>query len=342
MQFAFDEEQQEIKRSAHEVLARHCSLETVRAAAEGGGDAAALWATMTGLGWPALAIGEAFGGLGLGLVALVALAEEVGWAVAPSALLPTACAALVVEAGGTAGQRDRWLPLLATGAATAAVGRVRDGIAEMVPASADTALLVLVEDERATLVADVADALEPTVSVDGTRGYGRVAANGGEALPGAWRDGVLRAEIVLAAELCGLAQRALDITVAYVREREQFGTPIGAFQGVSHRCAEMLFKTESARSATYFAAWTADAEPERLDVAAAMAKASAADAAREVAAMAIQAHGGIGFTWEADLHWIYKRAHLVAAQLGRPGEHRRAVARRIAGSLSAAPVGAAG
>jgi alkylation response protein AidB-like acyl-CoA dehydrogenase len=341
MQFAFDEEQQEIKRSAHEVLARHCSLETVRSAAEGG-DAPALWATMTALGWPALAIAEAFGGLGLGLVALVALAEELGWAVAPSALLPTACAALAIQAGGSPDQQERWLPLLAAGATTAAVGRVRDGTAEMVPATADTGLVVLVDEDRAALVADVAAVLEPVASVDTTRGYGRVAMNGGELLPGGWRDGVLRAEVVLAAELCGLAQRALDITVAYVREREQFGTPIGAFQGVSHRCAEMLFKTESARSATYYAAWAADAEPERLELAAAMAKASAADAAREVAAMAIQAHGGIGFTWEADLHWIYKRAQLVAAQLGRAGEHRRAIARRIAAGLGVAPVGAGG
>ena len=127
-----------------------------------------------------------------------------------------------------------------------------------------------------------------------------------------------------------MCDRALEMTVAYVKERKQFGVPVGAYQAVSHRCAQMLLDTEKARSTAAFAAWTADADPERLAEAAAMAKAAASDAGREVTASAIQAHGGIGFTWEADVHWLYKRAQLDAALLGGAKRHRARVAAILA------------
>jgi alkylation response protein AidB-like acyl-CoA dehydrogenase len=129
------------------------------------------------------------------------------------------------------------------------------------------------------------------------------------------------------------------MTVEYVKDRKQFGVPVGSFQAVSHRCAQMLLQTESARSAAYFAAWAADADPERLPEGAALAAAAAADGGREVTASAIQAHGGIGFTWEADVHWLYKRAQLDTALLGGAGRHRAALARlgaaRAHGSVGA-------
>ena len=128
------------------------------------------------------------------------------------------------------------------------------------------------------------------------------------------------------------------MTVAYVKERRQFGVPVGSYQAVSHRCAQMLLDTEKARSTTAFAAWTADADPERLAEAAAMAKAAASDAGREVTASAIQAHGGIGFTWEADVHWFYKRAQLDAALLGGAKHHRARLAGILAGHVSASAV----
>jgi alkylation response protein AidB-like acyl-CoA dehydrogenase len=128
------------------------------------------------------------------------------------------------------------------------------------------------------------------------------------------------------------------MTVDYVKERKQFGTPVGAFQAVSHRCAQMLLETEIARAATAEAAWTADADPGRLAQCAAQAKATASDAGRSVTASAIQAHGGIGFTWEADVHWLYKRAQVDAALLGGAKEHRARLA-RIVGEKAA--VGAA-
>ena len=175
---------------------------------------------------------------------------------------------------------------------------------------------------------------EPVDSIDPTRRYGLLeaeAAGAGEALSAGAAD---RIRIVIAAEVLGVCQRALEMTLEYVKDRKQFGVPVGSFQSVSHRCAQMLLQTESARSATYFAAWAADADPDRLAEAAAMAAAAAAEAGREVTASAIQAHGGIGFTWEADVHWLYKRAQLDAALLGGGRRHRAALARLAAARVA--------
>ena len=128
--------------------------------------------------------------------------------------------------------------------------------------------------------------------------------------------------MAISSELVGVCDRALEMTVAYVKDRKQFGVPVGAFQAVSHRCAQMLLETEQARAATAFAGWSADADPDGLAEAAAMAKAAASDAGREVTASAIQAHGGIGFTWEADVHWLFKRAQIDALLLGSGGSQR--------------------
>ena len=118
----------------------------------------------------------------------------------------------------------------------------------------------------------------------------------------------------------------MEMAVDYARERQQFGRQIGAYQGVSHRCADMLRETESARSTAYWAAWAADAEPETLPLAAAMAKALASDAGWNVTASALQVHGGIGFTWEHDLHFLLKRAKVDAELLGDSRVHRERVA----------------
>jgi alkylation response protein AidB-like acyl-CoA dehydrogenase len=135
-----------------------------------------------------------------------------------------------------------------------------------------------------------------------------------------------------------VCERALTMTVEYVKDRKQFGVPVASYQAVSHRCAQMLLDTEKARSTAAFAAWTADADPERLAETAAMAKAAASDAGREVTAAAIQMHGGIGFTWEADVHWLYKRAQIDAVLLGGAGSHRAQLAAILA-RRAGTPVG---
>ena len=127
----------------------------------------------------------------------------------------------------------------------------------------------------------------------------------------------------------------MEMAVEYAKDRQQFGRPIGAYQAVSHRCAQMLLEVESARSAALYAGWAADHEPESLALAAAMAKSYASDAGWRVTASALQVHGGIGFTWEHDLHFFLKRAKADAHLFGTAGEHRERVA-ALAG-LSEAP-----
>ena len=132
--------------------------------------------------------------------------------------------------------------------------------------------------------------------------------------------------MALAAELVGVAQRALEMAVDYAKERHQFERPIGAYQAVSHRLAEMLWEVEEARSLTYYAAWCADAQPESLPLAASMAKARASDSATSVTHNAIQTFGGIGFTWEHDIHFFLKRARVGARLMGPAQQHREQVA----------------
>jgi alkylation response protein AidB-like acyl-CoA dehydrogenase len=327
--FDLTDDQKEIKRIARDLLAARSPMEAVRTAAEGGGYDPALWRELSELGWPGIAVGGAHGGQGLGIVELGVLLEELGYACAATPFLSSASAAAAIELGGTDEQRSRWLPGLASGELTGGIGS-----RELAADAEGAAVVVVLDGEGAELVAGAAT--EPVRSVDPTRAYARLSGGTAEPLgPGA-------AEVVrtaIAAEVVGVAQRALDMTVAYVKERRQFGVPVGAFQAVAHRCAGMLLHVESIRSSAYFAAWAAGAEPDRLPEAAALAAACAADGGREVTASAIQAHGGIGFTWEADVHWLFKRAQLDAALLGGAGRHRAALARigaaRVAGTAAA-------
>jgi alkylation response protein AidB-like acyl-CoA dehydrogenase len=332
MNFDFTDDQHEIKRTARDLLASRSAFEKVRAAAESKSYDAALWTELVELGWPGIAIAEEHGGQGLGTVELAILCEELGYAVAASPFLPTVMAAAAIQAAGTDEQKSRWLPALASGDATGALGDA-DGL---VPDADAAAVIVLVGDDGTARVLARRDADVTTVdSIDPTRRAARVAGEG-EALGGDSAEAVDRATVAVAAELVGVSQRALEMTIAYVKERRQFDTPVGAYQAVSHKCAQMLKDTEGARSATYFAAWAADADTARLAEAASLAKAAASDGARDVTASAIQAHGGIGFTWEADVHWLYKRAQVGAALLGGSGVHRARLARILTARLQPA------
>lgn len=332
MNFDFTEDQHEIKRTARDLLASRSALSAVRTAAEAHQYDDGLWKELVELGWPGIAIAEEHGGQGLGAVELAILSEELGYAVAASPFLATVLAAEAIGAGGTDAQQAQWLPGLASGEITGALGNA-DGL---VPDADAAAVIVLVDADGTARVIARADAdVTPVDAVDPTRRFARVSADGGDQLadPAVAVD---RALVAVSAELVGVSQRALEMTLAYVKDRKQFDTPVGAYQAVSHRCAQMLKDTEGARSATYFAAWAADADPERLPEAAALAKAAASDGGRDVTASAIQAHGGIGFTWEADVHWLYKRAQVDAALLGTSGKHRRRLAALLAARLAPA------
>jgi alkylation response protein AidB-like acyl-CoA dehydrogenase len=143
---------------------------------------------------------------------------------------------------------------------------------------------------------------------------------------------VLRhARAALAVEAVGVAQRALELSVAYANERQQFGRPIGSFQAVKHKCVDMMVGIETARSLAYYAAWAVSEDAADADTAVAMAKAYAGDVATTVTSEAIQVHGGIGFTWEHDIHFYHRRALAIGAAFGGAVDHRETVATAMLG-----------
>jgi alkylation response protein AidB-like acyl-CoA dehydrogenase len=359
--FDLTDEQQAIKSTARDFLAARYKSERIRelAASDHGFDPAD-WAEMAELGWPGLALPEQWGGQGLGIVDLAVLFEEMGYALAPSPLLSNTIAGLALALCGSDEQRERWLRPLAAGqrrgtlalwdAGTPATpgrftmeakadgdGVVLDGEKVLVvdAASADF-LLVATADGRRHLVDRGADGVTVAAeqSIDLTRRlysirFEGVRVGAADTLPAEGADYFpvfFRLCVALAAESTGVAQRTMEMAVAYAKDRRQFGRPIGAYQAVSHRCAQMLLETENSRSAVYGAAWAADAEPESLPLAASMAKAYASDAGWRVPDASIQVHGGIGFTWEHDLHFFLKRGRANAAMFGDAKWHRERVA----------------
>ena len=371
MYFDLTDEQQAIKSTAHDFLASRFKSERLReiAAGDDGFDPAG-WSEMAELGWTGLAVPEEWGGQGLGIVELAVLFEEMGYALAPSPLFSNTIAGLALTLCGSDDLRERYLRPLAAGelrgtpalwdagspaapggftmeAKTDGDAVVLDGEKVLVPdaASADF-FLVASSDGRRHLVERGADGVTITAepSIDPTRRFSSVRFDGvrvtaADTLPGAEADYYpvfFRLCVALAAESTGIAQRTMEMAVEYAKDRQQFGRPIGAYQAVSHRCAQMLLETENARSAVYGAAWAADAEPESLPLAASTAKAYASDAGWRVPDASIQVHGGIGFTWEHDLHFFLKRGRSNAAIFGDAKWHRERVADAVL-SRAAAP-----
>jgi alkylation response protein AidB-like acyl-CoA dehydrogenase len=327
MNFDFNDEQREIKSTAHDFLASRFKAEKVRELAESESPYDdALWKEICDLGWTGIAISEEHGGQGLGTVEAVILAEEMGYALAPSPWISNLVAGFLIEDAGSDEQRSQWLAGIASGEERGAASFTPPGQDDVVGAAGGSTVLVLNDGDGAKLVPTADAQLEQLNLIDTTRGYFRVTADGGEPLPGELGLALGRAVTVMAAELVGVASRALDMAVAYAKEREQFDRPIGAYQAVSHRLAEMLWEVEESRSLVYYAGWAADAEPESLPLAASMAKARASDAATSVTHNAIQTFGGIGFTWEHDIHFFLKRARVGSQLLGTPGQHRERVA----------------
>ena len=327
MDFDFSDEQREIQSTARDFLAARFKPEKVRELAESDSPYDdAIWGEMCELGWPGIAIAEEYGGLGLGAVELVILLEQLGYACAPAPLISNAYAGAIISQAGSDEQKQRWLPGIASGEERGAA-ELTNVPHPIVGAASGSVVLVLSDGAEGAKLVPTADAeLERLPLIDATRAYFKVSAEGGDPLPGDVAAAADSGIVALAAESVGIAQRALDMAVAYAKEREQFGRPIGAYQAVSHRLADMLWDIEEARSLTYYAAWCADAQPESLPLAASMAKARASDAANAVTHSAIQTLGGIGFTWEHDVHFLLKRARVSSQLLGTAGQHRARVA----------------
>jgi alkylation response protein AidB-like acyl-CoA dehydrogenase len=325
MRFDLSEEQVAIKRAARDFLASRYDLRKVRELAETGNYDVNIWKEITGLGWPGLAIREEYGGQGLGVVELAVLLEEFGYSVAPSPFFSTAAAGLFLQGCGTDAQKKRWLPEIAAGRELATLGVLEDGSA-LVPDAGIAAVIILVYGEKASIIEGPVDRGERIETMDSTRHFYPIAAAEGDPVGEGVGVALDLVEIALAAELVGVAQRAQDMSVEYAKQRTQFGRPIGAYQAVAHRCAGMLLETESARSAALFAAWAADSDPDAVPMAASVAKVTAADAGWRVTASALQVHGGIGFTWEHDLHFLLKRAKVDGHLFGAVSKHRERVA----------------
>jgi alkylation response protein AidB-like acyl-CoA dehydrogenase len=315
---------------------------------------------MADLGWPGLALPEEWGGQGLGIVELAVLFEEMGYALAPSPLLGNTYVGLALALCASDDQRDRYLRPLAAGeqrgalaywdaGSTVTPGAFRmeaqadgddvvlDGEKLLVPdaAAADFLLVAMSDGHRHVVARDAAGiTITPESSIDLTRrlysvGFEGVRVPAADTLPAEgheYHPVFLRMCVAIAAESTGIAQRTLEMAVAYAKDRQQFGRPIGSYQAVSHRCAQMLLETENSRSAVYGAAWAADADPDSLPRAASMAKSYASDAGWRVPDASIQVHGGIGFTWEHDLHFFLKRGRANAAMWGDAKWHREQVA----------------
>jgi alkylation response protein AidB-like acyl-CoA dehydrogenase len=374
MYFDLTDEQQAIRSTAKDFLAARYKSERIRELADSdSGFEQSDWDEMAELGWTGLALPEEWGGQGLGIVDLAVLFEEMGYALAPSPLFTNTIVGLSLSLCGSDDQRERFLRPLAAGSlrGTPALwdagtpahvgehtmearadgdGVVLDGEKTLVADAASADLfLVATADGHRHLVEAGADGLTvvPEPSIDPTRRLSSVRFEGvrvaaADTLPAEGADYFAvfhRLCVALAAESTGIAQRTMEMSVEYAKDRKQFDRPIGAYQAVSHRCAQMLLETENSRSAVYGAAWAADSEPESLPLAASTAKAYASDAGWRVPDAAIQVHGGIGFTWEHDLHFFLKRGKQNAAMFGDARWHRERVADAVlAGAAEPAAV----
>ena len=370
MDFDLSKPQKLLKESARALLARECGPGRVRELMETEtAHDAGLWQSLADQGWTGLVVPEEQGGLGLGLVEMAAVAEEMGRACLPGAFLSTLFAAALVERAGSAEQRAKYLEPIAAGELKATVALLEEGAswdADAVRLGASRASGSFTLNGRKLFVpdAEVADLLicvardgdslvllpvergaegltvRPMPSMDATRklyevGFEGVTVAEGDALGadgdarGALRGASEAATAVLCAEMVGGMQWLLDTTVEYAKTRQQFGRPIGSFQAVQHMCADMLLMTESARSAAYYAAWALTENDPAARAAVSVAKAYCSDAYREVANRGVQVHGGIGFTWEHDLQLYYKRSKSSETLFGDATYHRERIARLV-------------
>ena len=352
MDFVFNDEQRMIAETAQAFFTENATSERTRAAMASDGIDHALWqAFCQELGLSGIGIAENAGGAGLGLVELAIIAEAAGAQVAPLPLLGSlALAAQGIAAGASDVQRAAWLPALLSGETIAAHMTADDLVADGDRITASSAFVTHGSAAGLLLVSGAggswlvrADAPGVTVTaqttMDQTRPFARIVLAGAEGEPLADPQAASNAAtqagmVVLAAEGLGLAQAALDRTVAYSRDRVQFGRAIGSFQAYKHRLADMMVEIEQARSAVYWAACAVDEGADDAKLAVHAAKSFAADTAFRCAGDMIQLHGGIGFTWDHDAHLFFKRARALQTMMGSGDCHREQIAAMVLGETA--------
>ena len=365
MEFEFSDDQLELQRAVRDVLDAEAPPELARAVADGRSDGADFWQTLVDLEWPAMALPAGAGGLGYGWVELAIVLEELGRHAAPGPFVATVTQfAPLVAAAARAGRAVDWLAPLAAGRITGTIA-LDEGTATWDPADVQAtarrdgdnvvlsgakhyvldgasageiaAAVRLGGELRVVLVpgssvqAVEVRPIDPgvrhaTVALDGVRVPADRLLGDGDAT-GAVRRALEESVTAIAAVTVGACQRIFDIINAYTKERVQFGVPIGSFQAVKHKLADMYRDVERARVPVYYAALTlAEDHPDRT-LAASMAKAAAGEAQRRCVQDGLQLAGGIGYTWENDLHLFLRRAKVGELHFGSASRHRRKVAR---------------
>ena len=356
MEFGLSESQEILKDSARKFFAGECPMEEVRRLMET--DTAydeKLWAKLTEQGYTGIIFPEEFGGVGLGKVELILLMEEAGRALLPGPFFSTVpLAGALINAIASPDHKKKYLEPICEGKARATVAILEAGadwnLADLKISSAGSKItgeklfvtdaavakfiLVLAPDGVYAVDAKAPGmTITPMAGMDLTRKIYALkfkhtpaekigtTANLSKALD--------LATAALVGEMVGGMQHTLDITVEYAKMRKQFGKPIGMFQAVQHHCADMYLETESSRSAAYYAAWTLEENTPEASTAVSIAKAYASDAARTVGNRGIQVHGGMGFTWENDVHLFYRRAKASETALGDSIFHRERIARQV-------------
>lgn len=370
MDFDLTKAQKLLQQSARDFFARECKPERVRElmASETAFDDK-LWREMADQGFTGLTIPEEYGGLGLSLVDLIAVTEEMGRACLPGPFISTLWAASLIERAGNEGQRKQYLEPIAAGELKATVALLEEtgewnpdavmlaatkdgkeyrlrGTKHYVSDAAVADVIIVVARENTELVllpverSTAGVKITETPAIDATRKlytveFDNVAVPESSALAFTTKtkDAVEAAmdfaTVALCAEMLGGMVWTLDTTVEYAKTRLQFGKPIGIYQAVQHQCADMFNFTESARSATYFAAWAVAENDPAAKLAVSVAKGFCSDAAREVGNRGVQVHGGIGFTWEHNIQLYYKRAKSSEILFGDANYHREKIAEKV-------------
>ncbi|HMD07134.1 MAG TPA: acyl-CoA dehydrogenase family protein [Candidatus Acidoferrum sp.] len=361
MQFGLSESQEFLKDSARKFFAGECpSAEMRRLMETDTAYDAALWSKLTHQGYTGIIFPEEYGGVGLGKVELMLLMEEAGRALLPGPFFSTVVlAGSVLDAVATPAHKKQYLGPICHGEVRATVA-ILEASASWNPrdvqltttngkltgekffvSDADIAdFLIVVARDGVFVVHSKARGLKisPMVGMDLTRKLYVVEFSDTPAEEIGSKSNLARAFDVataaLSAELVGGMQRTLDIAVEYAKTRKQFGKPIGMFQAVQHQCADMYLETESSRSAVYYAGWALEENSPDAATAVSIAKMYASDAARTVGNRGIQIHGGMGFTWENDLHLYYRRAKASETAFGDATFHRERIASMVINSAS--------
>jgi alkylation response protein AidB-like acyl-CoA dehydrogenase len=342
-------EQDELRATSRKVLLRNASSERIRELSDT--DArhdGAFWKQIADLGWLALTVPEQFDGLGMGLPELAVLAEEFGYSLQPCPFTASSVVTWLIGRHGTPTVQDRLLPALTTGEVIASWGLTSpgangtlsieenriSGMRRFVPDAHAADLLLVDATAGGREVLALVDATASGITrqtqhtIDLTRRYATVQFDRTPVdpdavlvLPAALSD-LRRAAIALqCAESVGVARRLVEMTISYASTREQFDRPIGSFQAVKHRIADMHIQLEGALAATEESMWAVEQRRSDADVAVHVAKSWTGRAASNIASEALQLHGGIGFTWEHDLHLFLRRAKVNELLLGTPSWH---------------------